>query len=295
MYAAEAFRSFRQKTLSTCYLDIPDDGTHEELRNLLRQHDILEVGNNDPQDLRLSQAKEDLILSSPQGNRLTVSQKEFLKDPKPSLDAYSQKNDRYALFRRLILMGLLVGFPCLLYMTVYCVLHTLGGLFLYDRQAGLYSSILCLIIGIGLFIPILLGQVRPIQGEKLNTALGDAAWPVRVAALRYIETHKLEIARLANYEMIKSSSMVVERYWLARALAVSHDPGTYSDLLGMLDDPHPNVVCQAFYALGERGNPAAVEPIKQKIVRTDHWYEQWYGYRAMRRLGWRQTPSKPTP
>jgi hypothetical protein len=59
-----------------------------------------------------------------------------------------------------------------------------------------------------------------------------------------------------------------------------------------MDDPHPNVVCQAFYALGARGQRMAIHPIMERLVRTNHWYAQWYGYRALRRLGWYQVPSR---
>jgi HEAT repeat protein len=59
----------------------------------------------------------------------------------------------------------------------------------------------------------------------------------------------------------------------------------------MIYDPHPNVICQAFYALGELGRPAAIDPIKQRLVELSHWYAQWYAYGALRKLGWQQTRS----
>jgi HEAT repeat protein len=91
--------------------------------------------------------------------------------------------------------------------------------------------------------------------------------------------------------MLKSPHIPV-RYWLARALAVSRKPETYDDLLSFLDDPHPNVVSMAFYALGKRGDRSAIGLILHRIETSRHWYVQWYAYKALRRLGWKQTASK---
>jgi HEAT repeat protein len=81
---------------------------------------------------------------------------------------------------------------------------------------------------------------------------------------------------------------VPERYWLARALGVSRHPETYPNLLAFLDDAHPNVVSMAFYALGQRGDRRAIKEILRRIETSDHWYNQWYAYRALRQLGWKQ-------
>jgi HEAT repeat protein len=48
------------------------------------------------------------------------------------------------------------------------------------------------------------------------------------------------------------------------------------------------VVTQALYALGERKNPVAVQEILRFIKASDHWYCQWYAYKALRKLGWKQ-------
>ncbi|MBW1701613.1 MAG: HEAT repeat domain-containing protein [Deltaproteobacteria bacterium] len=64
------------------------------------------------------------------------------------------------------------------------------------------------------------------------------------------------------------------------------------DLLSFLDDPHPNVVCMAFYSLGRRGNMESAKKIMNRFETSDHWYEQWYAYKALRTLGWKQTKSK---
>lgn len=302
LYPAEAFKAFDQKTIKSCVLEgFQEDNRRIRLKRLLSRWDILVVSDAHMPDLRLAQSGDDLILTSSRGEKIVVSSTEFFKNPKPSFVAFSSASDRYGGFRRkfgfrlLILMGLLIGFPCLLYAMIYTLAHTLFGLFLNDRRAMQLSSILCLLIGVGLFLPILRGHLPSIEQGRLAQSLANSAWPERVAALRFIETQKLEIADYPSYRNLLHGPMVVERYWLARAFAVSRDPATYADLLAMLEDPHPNVICQAYYALGQRRRPAAVKTILDKMRTSGHWYTQWYGYRAIRRLGWQQTTSKPTP
>ena len=64
--------------------------------------------------------------------------------------------------------------------------------------------------------------------------------------------------------------------------------GTMSGLLAALDDPDINVVCMALKGLGRRGDKSVIDEIIQRLERSDKWYEQIYGYRALRALGWRQ-------
>jgi HEAT repeat protein len=147
-------------------------------------------------------------------------------------------------------------------------------------------------VGIGLFIPVALGQTIHIATEDIDAVLNTGAWPQRVAAMQRIERENLDIARFPAYRKLLHDATAVERYYLARVLALSSGAATYRDLLRMLNDPHPNVVCQVYYALGRRGQKSAVPLIINNIKQSAHWYTQWYGYGALRKLGWRQTPSK---
>jgi HEAT repeat protein len=133
-------------------------------------------------------------------------------------------------------------------------------------------------------------KARPeaLSNEGLAQALSDPRWPRRVAALRYIHAHDIDVARYPQYTALLESPLVVERYWLTRALATSRSSATYHQLISLMRDPHPNVVCQAYYALGRRGDRRAVKPILEQMAQSGHWYAQWYGYRALRRLQWHQ-------
>jgi hypothetical protein len=44
--------------------------------------------------------------------------------------------------------------------------------------------------------------------------------------------------------------------------------------------------------LGEGGHRDDIPPILSKIETSHNWYEQWYAYRALRRLGWSQGKSR---
>ena len=158
----------------------------------------------------------------------------------------------------------------------------------HPGQATWAASGICMLIGILLFLPMLNARSHYIIPENVGAALAADEWTQRVAALRYIEEHNLEIAAYPQYRQMLASPLVVERYWLARAMGKSRDRDTYARLLAMIRDPQPNVVCQAFYALGERRNASAIDPIKQRLLELNHWYAQWYGYGALRKLGWKQ-------
>jgi len=119
-------------------------------------------------------------------------------------------------------------------------------------------------------------------------ALASDSWQKQIAALKIIERKGLEVSSFPPYSRLLTSPYIPVRYWLVRTLAVSRLPATYRDLLAFLDDPHANVVSMAFYALGQRGDRRAVSEILTRIKASDHWYNQWYAYKALRALGWKQ-------
>lgn len=293
LYAAEAFKAFDQKTIRIGRLEgISDEGLGRRLRTLLAKNDVLILNAFGRPDIILQFSETGMALASIDGVKVHTTIGQFMSEPGAWLRKYSDTADRLAPFRRMTMVGLLVGFPVLLFIIVYGLLRTAVGCVAGEQRTVWIASALCLAIGIMLFIPMLSARPFPLTDERVHQALTSDQWTHRVAALRHIEARKLEIARYPSYADLLSSSMVVERYWLARALARSRARATYPHLLTLLDDPHPNVICQAFYALGERGQRKAIKPIRDRLVRTEHWYAQWYGYRALRRLGWYQVLSR---
>ena len=98
----------------------------------------------------------------------------------------------------------------------------------------------------------------------------------------------MDVSGFPSYQRMLASPHIPERYWLAKALSVTRGPETHEDLLRLLDDPSPSVACMAFQSLGRRGDPRAIAEILNRIRTSDHWYPQWYAYRALKELGWKQ-------
>jgi len=305
LYAAEIFKSFNQKTLRTCRIEHTGDATvTRRLAAVLAARNVLVIHEDIPVDLIIRFAREpaDQPPLKTQGHFLSLVTKGnrkvptdlagFMGDPNHWLTVVSDVSDRYGPFRRLIFVTLLIGFPILLYTMVYGIVRWISTLFFSTARATWAASGICLGVGILLFIPVALGQSIGIAEEEINTVFRTGAWPQRVAAMQRIEGENLDIARFPAYRELLQGSTAVERYYLARVLALSSNAATYRDLLSMLNDPHPNVVCQVFYALGRRGQKTAIPLIINNIKQSAHWYTQWYGYGALRNLGWRQTRSK---
>ena len=291
LYAAESFRSFQQKAIRSCRMEnIPAGPARDRLQKALTFRDILAVSPEAPTDLLVSTAGGDRWrFHSRHGSGVTVEPGVFLKNPADTLKRFDRSTDRYRPLRLIIFFGLLIGFPCLLYVGIYACLRKTADLFFPADRATLAAGTLCLVFGLGLFASMLIGHPGNIPQSELNTVLENGGWPERVAALHQIEDKKLEIADFPAYRKILDSPLVVERYWLAHALGDSRSQATYRDLLTLAEDTHPNVVCQALQALGDRRQRGAIDIIRKTIAASNNWYVQGYGYSAMRRLGWRQS------
>lgn len=295
LYAAETFKSFSQKTIRTCIFEESKNNQHvKELELHLAQRDVLLVPFVDKPDVVIAFPDEKRVKLKFMGDEvLETTYDLFIKDTNTILKRFSEATRYHSNFARATFFGLLIGFPVLLYIIVYGLLCFVSGWLIKRNQLIIIiSSTLCLLIGILLFLPMLSAEPVTITRNIINQELASEQWSRRVAALRYIENQKLEIARYPAYEKILNSRLVVERYWLARAMAKSRAASTHYQLLTMLKDPHPNVVCQAFFSLGSQRRRQSIKPVKEQLMNTDHWYAQWYGYRALRSLGWHQMLSK---
>lgn len=289
---AELLKSPRQRTMYTCSLENFDDrAQRERLVARLATRDLLTVDNSDSVDIRMVRQDKMVRLHMDDNQSLEADLAQFMKTPDQWLQRLFDLADRHAPLRHLTFPGVLIAFPVLLYMGVYGLVRRLFAMFLGETASTRVTSLICLVLGIMLIVPLWSAHPQDVDSMALNETLASTQWQHRVAALKQIERQKLDIARYPNYRALLRSPRVVERYWLARALAVGRDEGGYCDLLRLITDPHPNVVCQVYYALGHRGRPEAIAQILTQMRRSDHWYTQWYGYRAMKELGWRQSRS----
>ena len=293
LYPAEAFKSLHQKTLKTCSLgQIGQEPVERLLRNELISRDYLDVGIDKKVDLKIIKEADFLVLENRGKIILKTSLEDFLSDNGKVLEQFSVKSDRHGFFRKFTLYALVVGFPIFLYILVFSLFRFIVSFFPNMKTVSAYASILCFITGIGLLIPFCHIGEKKVDVKNVAEALESENRQERVEALKIIIQRKTEIGNYKAYQNMLKNAHVPELYWLVKALSVSRKSETYNDLVTFLDNPHPNVVCMTLYALGRRGDKSAVKKILNKIEISDHWYCQWYAYKALRTLGWKQRKLK---
>jgi len=290
LYPAELFKTLSQKTLRTYTFASQDASpTVRRLHRTLKRYDYLPVKEIDAADVVIRSA----------GNRLTVEQhgrtlldtdiQRFLRQPRRMLQNLSVQADRFEAFRQITFFSILFTFPVSLFLLINAGLSRIIGLLFSDTLAAVMAAVICLVLGLVPLIAVYAADPTTAGNAGLSRLLSSDKWQDRIIALRTIDREGIEIGDFPQYRQMLSSTHMPERYWLARALGASRKPATYNDLLKLLQDQHPNVVCQAFYGLGRRGDKNVVPVILKKIETLDNWYSQRYGYNALKRLGWVQT------
>jgi hypothetical protein len=291
LYPAEAFKSLEQKLLRTCTVgNVKDKALARSLEQALLGLDYLPVGKLRSADIQVLQKGDDLVLCG-KGITLQTPIAGFLSDPGKVLAEFSRRSDQYVFLRHFTYISLLGALPLALYLLLFSLFRLVCSPFLRSRHASVVASVLCFLAGLAILLPLFVARATKVDAASLGDALQSPRWQVRVAALKLLDRRHLEIARFPAYRRLLASGHIAERYWLVRALGDSKQPETFTELLSFLDDPHPNVVAMAFYALGRRGEPEAIAEINRRLETSDHWYCQWYGYKALRALGWKQTGS----
>lgn len=290
LYPAEVFKSMDQKMLKACNLEaIRKKPVAGALEKTLLNHDYINVGRADRVDLKIEEVGNNLVFRNRGKIILRAALKDFLARPGNVLKEFSIKSDKHVFFRQFTFFSLLFGFPILLYIFLYTLLRLLAGLFFNSSPSSAIASILCFLAGSAFLVILSFGEGKTIEVKDLGEALNADSWQKRVQALKVIERKRTEIADFPGYQSLLKSPRIPERYWLVRALGISRRQETYQELLTFLDDPHPNVVGMAFYALGQRADPMAISAIIKRIETSNHWYNQWHAYRALRTLGWKQS------
>jgi hypothetical protein len=278
LYPAEVIKSLDQKILKTCNLEhIKEKRTKELLEKELLKHDYLNVEYDLMVDLKIEENNSILVFKNKDKTILKTTLREFLFIPQNILKKFSLKSDRHRFFRQFTLLSLLIGFPIILYVMLYSLFHVISRFFLGSATSTVLASILCLLAGIISLAFFHFSKGENILWKDLAEALESERWQKRVTALKIVNQKRIEIGGFHAY---------------SKTLGVSRQPETYKQLLLFLDDPNPNVVCMAFYSLGRRGNVESAKKIMNRFETSDHWYEQWYAYKALRTLGWKQTRSK---
>ncbi|MDY6989651.1 MAG: HEAT repeat domain-containing protein [Thermodesulfobacteriota bacterium] len=291
LYPAQVFKSLDQKTLKTCHVaSIKDQALVRKIEDILIHYDYLPVAARAPIDLEIVASADVLSFRHRGKTVLQTSYEEFFSQQNKMLTYFSAQTDRHGPFRQATILCLLLGFPITLYVMVFASIHFVFGFLVGPTRCSLVTGALCFLIGLALLAPLRIGRSKTTDAMEVSKALASEYWQQRVTALRRVVDKGIEIGDLPAYHRMMISPHVPERYWLAKSLGESRDPGTYEDLVTLLDDPHPNVVSMAFHGLGQRGDKKAVSKILKKIETSGHWYNQWYAYRALRDLGWGQRP-----
>jgi hypothetical protein len=291
MYPAEAIKSLDQKIIRTCSLDkISDNDLVKRIRKNLVNYDFLEANKNAAVDLSIDKNNNSLNLSNRGKIILTRSVRNFLSATQETLREFSIQTDKQDFFRLFTYISLLTGFPAVMIIFFYCILALILKIFFNHKRACTVSLFLCLAFAFSVSAFLYHISGKSIEEDNLlPEALRSANWHNRVMALKIINENKMDISRFGSYQDLLTSPYIPVRYWLAKALATSRDPESHKALLILMDDPCPNVVCMAYYSTGQRGDRRNTAEILKRIKGSDHWYEQWYAYKALRALGWKQT------
>ncbi len=293
LYPAEAIKSLNQKIINTYRFDNRVDNIlADKIKKELINYDFLEAGGNTALALAIDKQNNSLIFSNKGKVILTTSTEAFLMDTEKTIREISMQTDRQDFFRRFTFISLFTGFPAVIIIFFYSILGFILNLFLDYRGASTVSLFSCLAVTVLLsaFLHNISG--KRIEEEDLSDTLNSGSRHEQVMALKIIDENKMDVSQFGNYHEMLSNPYIPVRYWLARALGRSHDMESHNALLILMDDPCPNVACMAYYSLGQRGEKSTVNEIIKRIQLSDHWYEQWYAYKALRALGWKQTISK---
>ena len=289
LYPARILKTVNQRQLRTCDLGtIEDERLKTSLERALIRYDYLSIGDSGHVDLAIKEEDGFLALMHKEKAILKATEEEMLSNPAKVLREFSAAIDNRALLSQVTFYSLLLGFPVALYILIHAAFRLAARLFLNPRHASVAASISCFVVGIALFSSFLLSKGGVAEVDDIAQALASERWQDRVAALKAVAQRKMEIGDSPVYEKLLDSPLIPERYWLAETLAASRIEATYRDLRKLAEDQHPNVVCKALESLSRRGNRDAIGIMLEKVEGSDHWYIQWYAYRALRVLGWKQ-------
>lgn len=289
LYPAEVLKPLNLKILKTCNLKaIHEKPCKIELRKSLLTHDWIEMENKDNVDLVLSSSGNGLFLRNGNDVILTIQKNEFLSRPATVLERFSSRLDKHQIFRQFTFYSLLFGFPITLYIFVYSLFSFFMGRWIQPGKTAVISTSLCFLMGLMLLMPFWKSNLQPMDHEYLSRALESENRHARLTALKRIREDHLDPTDFSTYKTLLKSPRAAERYWLAKSLSLSKSHQTHEDLLGLLEDPSPMVVSAAIFSLGRRGEKKALPKILQLIKTSDHGYVQWYAYKSLKALGWKQ-------
>lgn len=289
LYAAQTFKSPDQRLLNTCYVEGDLPATQRRIALRLARLDYLLVEDKDRADVVISvqdgkESGANMVFEFQGRQVFKIQVAEFLKTPRSALKIFSQKADLFGFLRWATFVCLIGQSLIILYVLISLPFQVMFRAVAPPFPAKALAAGACLLVCWSFF-----QFLRPLPLLDIGKALDSKDWRQQAAALKNIADKKMEIADFPAYDRLADSPRVAVRYRLARALGFSRSKKTYPLLASLLDDDSFNVVYQAYWGLGRRGQRDAVPIILEGIRMSDHWYVQTYAYQALRRLGWKQT------
>ncbi|MBI9074787.1 MAG: HEAT repeat domain-containing protein [Desulfatibacillum sp.] len=290
LYAARTFKPLAKRSMQTVHLE---GNTHSPRnlslkRSLLRDH-YLPVEDSAMADVKIGFDKDQIVLTGWHREQLRISFAEFKSSPGKYLDQLSSQCDRLDYFRAMVFDSLMYGLPMAIYTFLFSLMSGIASRrFGSSKGAGL-TAIIWMVIGITLYAQLAFLANRGHNGQSAEELLHSSSDRERLSGLRLAVNGGLDIRQDPVYQSLLNSPRMIEKYWLAKTLAANQDPEGFKDLLRLLNDPSPNVQCQALWALGRRPQNRPEEYIRELARTSDHIYVQLYAFNALKRLGWRQS------
>lgn len=293
LYPARVFKPYLQRTPKVCAIETEKMSADvKRIEHRLLQNDYLVVDKTEKPDFILRKDQRDLSLIYKGKLIIETTAPIFSSKATTLLKEFSQKTDKYHFYRQITALSLKTGFPLFMYTLMHFVFFTFGHIvfstFTQKNKAAWFASLCCLTIGALTFLFIFSSENYEVSEETLPQILQSENVKERIAGLRLIANKKLDISRYATYDTSFADNSVPEKYWFARSLENSSDSVSYNTLIKFLDDPNQNVVCQALYSLGAKRKKETITIIIDHIKTSKDWYAQWYAYRALKRLRWKQ-------
>lgn len=289
LYPAESFKSLAQKQIRTVYLDDTfRPSLRSSLADTLAARDYLPVLTEDQANMVFRPGADEHLIIESRIRTERMPADSFLKTPDLSLLQLTRTFDSYWGLRKIILISLLCGFPLLVYLSVFGAIRMVLTQVVPRRVAMIGTSMTCLILGVIIIWPLNAAKMMKPSQPLMVDLVGSSDPQKRLTGLKLLEQQGGDLSSYPIYPSILHSRHVAIRYRLARILAHGRGEPTYRDLLEMLNDPSPNVVCMALRSLGIRLKRQAIPIILNKLQQSNHWYVQWYAYNALKKLKWRQ-------
>ena len=155
LYPARILKPLHQKIMKTCSLEaVPEGHIKNALLKELSDGQWIPLENHEDVDLTMRLRGKELFLEDKKGTVQRVPATDFPDQSATVLREYSNSKDRHHFFRRFTFYSLLMGFPVILYISLYSLIFFFVGRWVPRRKASLLCAGICFLTGLMLFLPL---------------------------------------------------------------------------------------------------------------------------------------------